>query len=137
MVNTEVRGDGVNIRFNNRDPIYVQVVEYFKEELVAKRLQPGQEIPSRRQLARELKINPNTVQRAYKEMEEMQLIYTEANIASKITEDLAVLRQLRQEWAREAVKQFVQQVSLLELDEVEVIQMIQDEWKKEDSDVRG
>ncbi len=137
MVNTEVRGDGVNIRFNNRDPIYVQVVEYFKEELVAKRLQPGQEIPSRRQLARELKINPNTVQRAYKEMEEMQLIYTEANVASKITEDLAVLRQLRQEWAREAVKQFVQQVSLLELDEVEVIQMIQDEWKKEDSDVRG
>ncbi|WP_347299242.1 GntR family transcriptional regulator [Dolosigranulum savutiense] len=127
----------MNIRFNNRDPIYVQVVEYFKEELVAKRLQPGQEIPSRRQLARELKINPNTVQRAYKEMEEMQLIYTEANIASKITEDLAVLRQLRQEWAREAVKQFVQQVSLLELDEVEVIQMIQDEWKKEDSDVRG
>jgi transcriptional regulator (gntR family) protein len=132
-----VRGDGVNIRFNNRDPIYVQVVEYFKEELVAKRLQPGQELPSRRELARTLKINPNTVQRAYKEMEEMQLIYTEANVASKITEDLAVLRQLRQEWAREAVKQFVQQVSLLELDEAEVVQMIQDEWKREDSDVRG
>ena len=67
----------------------------------------------------------------------MQLIYTEANVASKITEDLAVLRQLRQEWAREAVKQFVQQVSLLELDEAEVVQMIQDEWKREDSDVRG
>lgn len=127
----------MNIRFNNRDPIYVQVVEYFKEELVAKRLQPGQELPSRRELARMLKINPNTVQRAYKEMEEMQLIYTEANVASKITEDLTVLRQLRQEWAREAVKQFVQQVSLLELDEAEVVQMIQDEWKREDSDVRG
>ena len=127
----------MNIRFNNRDPIYVQVVEYFKEELVAKRLQSGQELPSRRELARTLKINPNTVQRAYKEMEEMQLIYTEANVASKITEDLTVLRQLRQEWAREAVKQFVQQVSLLELDEAEVVQMIQDEWKREDSDVRG
>lgn len=59
--------------FNKREPIYLQVIKDFKVKIVSGQLQPGQEVPSRRELATQLKINPNTVQRAYKEMEEERL----------------------------------------------------------------
>lgn len=62
------------MNMNNRDPVYVQVVRYFKEQIATGMLEPGQEIPSRRELANRLKINPNTAKRAYKEMEEAGLI---------------------------------------------------------------
>src|SRR5690606_35869669 len=92
-----VGSDGMKIQFNNRDPVYLQVVRYFKEEIARGNLEPGEEIPSRRELANQLKINPNTAQRAYKEMEEQGLIFTEGNMPSRITKDEAVLKQVREE----------------------------------------
>ena len=67
----------MTINFNNRDPVYVQVIRHLKEQIAKGFYEPGQEIPSRRELANQLKINPNTAQRAYKEMEEQGLIFTE------------------------------------------------------------
>jgi len=86
----------MNVKFNNRDPVYVQVVRYFKEQIAKGFFEPGQEIPSRRELAHRLKINPNTAQRAYKEMEEQGLIFTEGNLPSRITRD-EVLKKVRKE----------------------------------------
>ena len=73
------------IQFNTRAPVYMQVVDYFKKKMALGELQAGEEMPSRRELATELKINPNTVQKAFKEMEEQQLITTERNRPSRVT----------------------------------------------------
>lgn len=43
---TAVGSDGMKIQFNNRDPVYLQVVRYFKEEIARGNLEPGEEIPS-------------------------------------------------------------------------------------------
>lgn len=75
------------IPFHTRDPVFEQVIHYFKVRIANGELQPGEEMPSRRELAKVFDINPNTVQRAYKEMEKEQLIYTESNFPSKITTD--------------------------------------------------
>lgn len=69
----------MNISFNTRDPVYLQVIRHVKLLIARGELEGGDTIPSRRELATSLKINPNTVQRAYKEMEEAQLIHTERN----------------------------------------------------------
>ena len=63
---------------------------------------PGQDIPSRRELANQLKINLNTVQRAYKEMEEQQLIYTE-EICRCITKDETILKSKNNNWSSRTV----------------------------------
>ncbi|MEG0440188.1 MAG: GntR family transcriptional regulator, partial [Solibacillus sp.] len=97
----------MDIKFNNRDPVYVQVIRHFKELIAKGYYVAGQEIPSRRELANQLKINPNTAQRAYKEMEEQQLIYTEGNLPSSITKDETVLKNVREELIIEAVDLFV------------------------------
>ncbi|AIF42267.1 GntR family transcriptional regulator [Virgibacillus sp. SK37] len=118
--------------FNNRDPVYIQVIRQFKEKIAAGMLEPGQEIPSRRELAGQLKINPNTAQRAYKEMEEQKLIFTERNNPSRITKDEAVLRDVREELIAEAVNSFVTAVRPINVPLDEVIGMIERKYKEED-----
>lgn len=59
------------IQLNYRDarPIYTQIVDGFREQIIAGILQVGDRLPSVRELASELTINPNTIQRAYRELE--------------------------------------------------------------------
>lgn len=74
---TEEQKSGVS--FNIREPVYIQVVRYFKEQIATGQIGAGDKIPSRRELASVMKINANTAQKAYKEMEEQGLIVTEGN----------------------------------------------------------
>ncbi|MCM3056314.1 MULTISPECIES: GntR family transcriptional regulator [Bacillaceae] len=126
----------MNVKFNNRDPVYVQVVRYFKEQIAKGFFEPGQEIPSRRELAHRLKINPNTAQRAYKEMEEQGLIFTEGNLPSRITKDERVLKKVRKELIMEAVETFVHSVRTINVPLEEVLYIVKEYYEKADY-VRG
>lgn len=120
----------MEVKFNNRDPVYVQVIRHFKEQIAKGFYAPGQEIPSRRELANQLKINPNTVQRAYKEMEEQQLIYTEGNLPSCITKDEDVLKGVRHELISEAVHVFVNSIKSINAPLPEVIELVQQKYEE-------
>ncbi len=61
--------------YQDRRPIYEQVVEKFKVLIIGGAMPAGTKLPSVRQLAMELSINPNTIQRAYMELEQQGLIY--------------------------------------------------------------
>jgi len=122
----------MNVKFNNRDPVYVQVVRFFKEQIAKGLFEPGQEIPSRRELAHQLKINPNTAQRAYKEMEEQGLIFTEGNLPSRITKDEGVLKKVRKELIVEAVETFVHSVRTINVPLEEVLHIVKEYYEKDD-----
>lgn len=94
-------------------------------------IEPGQEIPSRRELANQLKINPNTAQRAYKEMEEEGLIFTEGNLPSRMTTDEKVFQAVRSELILEAVDAFVNAVRTINVPLDEVLPIIEQKYKKE------
>lgn len=64
------------IDYKDRRPIYEQVVERFQELIVKGVLKPGEQMPSVRALAVELSINPNTIQKAYAELERRGFTYT-------------------------------------------------------------
>lgn len=119
----------MNIKFNNRDPVYVQVIRHFKEQIAKGNFEPGQEIPSRRELANQLKINPNTAQRAYKEMEEQGLIFTEGNLPSRITKDEQVLKSVREELILEAVETFVHSVRSINVPLQEALNLVKDKYE--------
>lgn len=116
------------ITFNSRDPVYSQVVRLFKEKIVTGVIQSGQTIPSRRELAALLKINPNTAQRAYKEMEDQRLIVTEGNSPSRITLELDVLRQIRAELLGTAVEAFVASIRNIDVPLDELLNVIQQKY---------
>ncbi len=124
----------MNVNFNNRDPVYLQVVRYFKEQIAIGQLVPGKEIPSRRELANMLKINPNTAQRAYKEMEEQGLIHTERNHPSKITTDAKILGMVREELLVEAVDTFVTSVRSINVPVDELLNLVRTKYTDTDDD---
>lgn len=121
----------MKIKFDNRDPVYVQVVRHFKEQIAIGRFEPGQEIPSRRELANQLKINPNTAQRAYKEMEEEGLIHTERNYPSTITKDEKILGSVREELLLNAVDTFLQAVRPINVPLDELMSIVKEKYTKE------
>lgn len=123
----------MKINFDNRDPVYVQVVRHFKEQIAIGKFEPGQEIPSRRELANQLKINPNTAQRAYKEMEDQGLIHTERNFPSTITKDEKILGGVREELLLHAVESFLQAVHPIDVPLDELISIVKEKYngKKE------
>ena len=61
--------------YQDRRPLYEQVEEKFRNLILIGALEPGSRMPSVRQLAMELSINPNTIQRAYMQLEQEGLIY--------------------------------------------------------------
>jgi DNA-binding transcriptional regulator YhcF (GntR family) len=124
----------MNVKFNNRDPVYLQVIRNFKEKIANGELVPGDEIPSRRELANMLKINPNTAQRAYKEMEEQGLIHTEKNHPSKITTDMKILGMVREELLVEAVDTFVASVRSINVPVDELLNLIKTKYAENNDD---
>lgn len=122
----------MDINFNNRDPVYLQIIRYFKEQIAIGELQPGELIPSRRELANQMKVNPNTAQRAYKEMEQQGLIYTERNQPSKITTDTKTLSTVREELIIEAVEQFVTSVRSINVPVDELLEIVRTKYTAED-----
>lgn len=120
----------MRLKLDSRAPVYLQVIRYFKEQIASGAIEKGEEIPSRRELASELKINPNTVQRAYKEMEELGLIYTEGNLPSKVTSDDHVIQEIRDSLLTDAVDTFVTSVQALNIPIEKVIPLIEESYQK-------
>jgi len=59
----------VHLDYRDGRPIYAQIIDSFREQIVSGVLQPGEKLPSVRELAGILAINPNTIQRSYRQME--------------------------------------------------------------------
>ena len=66
----------LHLDYRDARPIYTQIVDNFRAQVAAGILQPGEKLPSVRDLAAQLSINPNTIQRAYRELEQQGVIET-------------------------------------------------------------
>lgn len=110
---------------DSSSPIYLQIIKNIKRQIIIGELMPGDEIPSRRELASSLKINLNTVQKAYKEMGEMKLITTFGNHQSRITTDKETIDSLKTEMVNESLKKFIMDMKSINLDKEELITLIE------------
>ncbi len=66
----------VHLDYRDARPIYTQIVDGFRDQILSGILAPGERLPSVRELAAQLTINPNTIQRAYRELETDGFIVT-------------------------------------------------------------
>lgn len=94
------------MEFDNNIPVYVQILSYLKEIIIKKELKEGDKMPSVRELAKDLKVNPNTVQRAYRELESEGLIISKRGMGSYVTDDEDMINNLRNDIAKETVIAF-------------------------------
>lgn len=95
------------MEFNNNIPIYIQVMVKIKQDIVTKKLELGDKMPSSRDYANELGINFNTVARVYKELEMEELLFTKRGLGTFITEDSERINSLRYEMAKKQIDTFI------------------------------
>ena len=109
------------LELNTTEPVYVQIVSFVKRQIFTGAAEKGESLPSRRELAAILKINPNTVQKAFRLMEEEKIIETPPHAVSVIHwDDAAGL-----------VADFVAQAKENGLTLQTVTELLQEEWGDE------
>lgn len=87
----------IHIDFRDARPIYEQVADGIEDLVMHGGLGPDEQLPSVRQMAVELSINPNTIQRAYSELESRGVIYSVKGRGNFIASDSMALKQRRLE----------------------------------------
>lgn len=103
--------------FNNEQPIYIQLVEQLKTKIISGRLQSGERLPSVRELALITKVNPNTMQKALFELEEMGLIFTERTNGKFVTTDTSLIEKIRQDYAKSICDKYFKSMLKIGIDE--------------------
>ena len=93
--------------FDNERPIYIQLVEIIRIDIVSGKFKKGQKLPSVRELALIMKVNPNTMQKALLELENEKLIYTERTNGKYVTENEELIEKAKKELAREKVNNYL------------------------------
>ncbi|MFG6337148.1 MAG: GntR family transcriptional regulator [Lachnospiraceae bacterium] len=94
----------VLIDYKDTRPIYEQIVERFKTLILKGVMQPDEQMPSVRSLAMEQSINPNTIQKAYAELERQGFIYTVKGRGSFVLGDSSLVEQRRKEYLDQIIK---------------------------------
>jgi DNA-binding transcriptional regulator YhcF (GntR family) len=92
--------------FDNNIPIYIQLLEYLKIYLISGTFKSGEKLPSVREFAATFKVNPNTMQKALVELENMKLIYTERTNGKYVTKDKKIIEKLKDEYAMTLAKSY-------------------------------
>ena len=93
--------------FNNKKPIYLQIMEKIKLQIVSHTLEPNQQLPTVRELASEAGVNPNTIQRALSDLEREGFVYSKRTTGRFVTEDKELIAQSRKQLSEEELEHFV------------------------------
>ena len=107
--------------FQADTPIYTQLVARLQEQIVSGAYPPGSKLPSVRDLAADAGVNPNTVQRAFAELERLSLIYTQRTSGKFVTEDASAIDTARRALAEGQTRQYLAAMSALGFDRAALI----------------
>ena len=136
---TEQKPPALQLDFRSGLPIYIQIVQQIESKIAAKVLKPGDQLPTVRALASELRVNFNTVARSYRMMDEARIISTQQGRGTYITEIPLpeVTEKLRQESLQALANRYINEAKRLKFSEREINQMVRDQLKswKESQDV--
>lgn len=96
--------------FQSSQPIYTQLADRIKRQILRGELLPGDKLPSVREMGIQANVNPNTVSRTYRELEGMSIVETKRGQGTFVTEDENVLTEMREELKEREISQFVKRM---------------------------
>lgn len=112
-------------------PIYAQLLEEIQMRIVSGKYPSGSRLPSVRELSAEAGVNPNTMQKAFSELERRALILTRRTAGRFVTEDSALIGQFRQSLAKEYLEHFFQNMHQLGYERKEILSFLKTEYEEE------
>ena len=110
-------------------PIYLQILRHIKRGVVAGVIQNGDELPSRRVLSALLGINPNTIQKAYKALEDEGLIESRAGAKSYMSLDIDKMEKIRIQLLENDVGSIVSSLKQMGLSKEDAVSLIEKHWE--------
>ena len=116
------------IDYQDRRPLYEQIVEKFKMLIMRGVLEADTQMPSVRSLAAELSINPNTIQRAYAELERQGFIYPVKGRGNFVSPDLKVKEERRREY-KEKLRGLLKEGYDMGLPREDVLELVDEVWR--------
>jgi len=111
--------------FDSNIPIYIQLLEYLKIFLISGVFKSGDKLPSVREFANIFKVNPNTMQKALTELEDMELIYTERTNGKFVTENQEIIARLKDEYAIALAKSYLQGMKKIGLGKADSVKYLE------------
>lgn len=113
-------------KFTPDRAVYIQIADRVRKAVLSGEYRAGEQLPTVRQLAMDAAVNPNTVQRAYTELEDEGIIVVQGTLGRFVTEDLEVIRHIRERLAREITGAFLEEMSRLSIAPEQVISLIKE-----------
>ncbi|NSL52989.1 GntR family transcriptional regulator [Calidifontibacillus erzurumensis] len=110
----------------SRVPIYEQLVEKFKELIINEVLKADEQLPSVRQLAKDLTVNPNTIQKAYRELEHQGYIYSVPGKGNFVTPPSAINKEEKVKKMKEELLKLLAEALFLGVEKEEIISLIEE-----------
>lgn len=114
------------MEFNNSIPIYLQIIDSIKQDIVVGKLKAGQKMPSVRELAGTLKVNPNTMQRVYQELDREKITFTKRGMGTYVTEEEVTISSLKEEISKKIILNFAEGMSKLGFSNKEMINTLKE-----------
>ena len=119
------------MKFEDNIPIYQQIISFIKLKLITAEWKADQKLPSVRDMALQLGVNPNTIQRAYMELEREEYIYSKRGMGNFVKGDSGKIKHLSEDEAEKVVKDFIREMKKMGFDTEEILEFIKE---KEGSD---
>ena len=117
-------------QFQSTQPIYLQIMERIKKEIVSEVLLPKQQLPTVRDLAIQYQVNPNTVQRALSELERLDLVKSDRTVGRFVSDDLELIQSLRKQMIMDKVENFVDEINQLKVTQEESMNYINQAFRE-------
>lgn len=111
-------------------PIYIQLVERIQMEIVSGQYPSGAKLPSVRELAAIAAVNPNTMQKAFVELERSGLIITQRTNGRTVTEDIEVIEGIRMQLASENMELFFKKMKELGVTKKELLTLVEEKYEE-------
>lgn len=105
-------------------PIFIQIIEKIQMDIISGVYNPGDKLPSVRELAAEASVNPNTMQKALSELERTGLVYSQRTSGRFITEDTKMIDDIKSEMAKEIISQFLENMQKLGFQKDEAVSLM-------------
>lgn len=111
-------------KFDNNVPIYIQISNIIKLQIVTKQLKSGDKLPTVRDLAETAGVNPNTVQRALSDLETEGFVYSIRTTGRFVTENTDLVNRTRIELAQNELENFVANMLNLGFEKVDLVNQL-------------
>ena len=116
---------------NSDRPIFLQIIDRIQMDIISGKYQPGDKLPSVRDLASEAAVNPNTMQKAFSELERTGLVYSQRTSGRFITEDLSMIEELKATLAKEKIEDFLDSMKKIGFKDEEILSLMNQTLKGE------